>query len=350
MISGYHFYRVNTFDFFFYLCDAELQSSGKTTRFNCLPKILSFFLKRFRFDIERMKKMKVHDRLEFPDTLDMAPYLSGNTHVCMYMYVCSIQWGSGTVYVHYQHQTRVFLYLYIVIIYVSSSPEPQGAALYGLSGVVVHAGRSANRGHFYSLIVRHPDPAEQENEGGGGGGGGYQWVKLDDENVTPFDRRCLERDAFGGEGPSPQEEEDGHFHDEDDGDEGDGEWDQKEEGDCGRRGGAGAGAVALDFGDVSDEDGREVSHNDRPPSSGNGRCDPRDKEEGEVEVEGEDGENGEDLYYNDPIFYSDEDDDDDDDEDDDDDDDTSDSDDDHYTEPNRLRSAVMLFYTRIDPP
>ena len=240
--------------------------------------------------------------------------------------------------------TCVFLYLYIVIIYVSSSPEPQGAALYGLSGVVVHAGRSANRGHFYSLIVRHPDPTEQESEGGGGGGG-YQWVKLDDENVTPFDRRCLERDAFGGVGPSPQEE--------DDGDEGDGEWDQREEGDCGRRGGAGAGAVAPDFGDVSDEGGREVSLNDRPPSSGNGRCDPRDKEEGEVEVEGEgeDGENEEDLYYNDPIYFSDEEDDGDGDEDeDDDDDDTSDSDDDDYTEPNRLRSAVMLFYTRIDPP
>ena len=63
------------------LCSIELKSSGKTTRFNRLPKILSFFLKRFRFDIEKMKKVKVHDRFEFPNILDMAPYLSGNTYI-----------------------------------------------------------------------------------------------------------------------------------------------------------------------------------------------------------------------------------------------------------------------------
>eukprot|EP01036_Dinobryon_divergens_P028965 gene28965-38003_t len=156
----------------------ELQSSGKTTRFNRLPKILSFFLKRFRFDIEKMKKVKVHDRFEFPNTLDMAPYLSG---------------------------------------------KPAGPVMYCLSGVVVHVGRSANRGHFYSLIARRPDLGSNEKDGDGD-----QWVKFDDDNVTSFDKQRWELDTFGG-----SHDVDENAYNEDDDEEEGGE-EETEEGDSTR--------------------------------------------------------------------------------------------------------------------
>ena len=50
--------------------------SCKITRFKTLPNNLIFHLKRFKFSYEKMKKVKILNRFEFPLILDMSRYVN----------------------------------------------------------------------------------------------------------------------------------------------------------------------------------------------------------------------------------------------------------------------------------
>ena len=70
------------------------QRAQKGTRFKNLPPVLSFQLKRFSFDYEKLENVKLHDRFEFPTTLHMP----GSEYVLHTVLVHSGDVNSGHYY------------------------------------------------------------------------------------------------------------------------------------------------------------------------------------------------------------------------------------------------------------
>ena len=111
----------------------------KSQNFKTLPRILIFVLKRFDFDYDTMRKVKINDYYEFPLELDMSKYMSEN----------------------------------------KNDPELNK---YVLKSVVVHMG-NCEGGHYYAFIKNKND----------------QWYEFNDTQVTPFDINFLKEEGFGGE-------------------------------------------------------------------------------------------------------------------------------------------------------
>ena len=76
-----------------------------------LPNTMILHLKRFEFDLELMRKVKVNDYVDFPHELDMKPYTK--------------------VGIENTEDTR-----------------PEGYYDYNLKGVLIHSGTSES-GHYY---------------------------------------------------------------------------------------------------------------------------------------------------------------------------------------------------------
>jgi ubiquitin C-terminal hydrolase len=123
-----------------------------------LPHTLCFQLKRFEFDYETMQRLKVKDRFEFPQHLDMRPFTLDDDPAA-----------------------------------AASGDKPEWYYNYTLMGVVVHSG-SAFAGHYYSYIRERVEPAP----GSGGTVTPGPWYVFDDRRVEPYDAVNLERDTFGG--------------------------------------------------------------------------------------------------------------------------------------------------------
>ena len=124
-----------------------------------LPHTLCFQLKRFEFDYETMQRLKVKDRFEFPQQLDMRPFTLDDDPAAA----------------------------------AASGDKPEWYYNYTLMGVVVHSG-SAFAGHYYSYIRERVEPAH----GSGGTVTPGPWYVFDDRRVEPYDAVNLERDTFGG--------------------------------------------------------------------------------------------------------------------------------------------------------
>ena len=107
-----------------------------------LPRVLVLALKRFEFDYDQLARNKLNDYFPFPTELDMFPY------------------------------TQEY----------NPNNNTDKKILYDLIGVVIHMGNS-ERGHYYSLIK------EQSSQ---------KWYEFNDKEVTPFDLKDLEKEAFGG--------------------------------------------------------------------------------------------------------------------------------------------------------
>ncbi|KAK9820599.1 hypothetical protein WJX72_012157 [[Myrmecia] bisecta] len=155
-----------------YFCEEAGRKVDAVKR-NCiktLPHTLVIHLKRFEFDYETMTRWKIKDRFDFPTELDMYKY----TVEGLAAEEAAEKAGGGSR---------------------AASPTSQhGRAWYQyeLKGVVVHSG-TAFVGHYYSYIkVR----AGSEGEGQAGNAG--QWLKFDDNDVTPWDVNRLGVDCFGG--------------------------------------------------------------------------------------------------------------------------------------------------------
>jgi hypothetical protein len=118
----------------------------KTYSIMKLPEILTLHLKRFEYDYERKRNIKINDRLEFPRTLDMFPYTLESIKK-------TVQDPDPTIY------------------------------NYELVGIVVHIG-TADSGHYYSFIMDRKTK---------------QWFEFNDTKVIPFDISNLDKESFGGE-------------------------------------------------------------------------------------------------------------------------------------------------------
>lgn len=121
----------------------KYQDARKGVIFKSFPEVLHLHLKRFEYDIQRDTMMKINDRFEFPDVLDLTPYLDQD----------------------------------------ADKTEPW---TYKLHGVLVHSG-DLNAGHYYAYLKPNKD--------------GW-FYKFDDDKVTKATMRETLEDNYGGEYPA----------------------------------------------------------------------------------------------------------------------------------------------------
>jgi hypothetical protein len=134
-----------------------------------LPQNLILHLKRFDYDMDTMRRIKINDRFEFPTRLNMEPYTLD--------YLTKkeqAQEGGSTspsTYTMPGQDTPVFQY--------------------NLVGVLVHTG-TADSGHYYSYIKdRSLDKSVHSGEN-------TSWFHFNDSKVEEFDAGDIPAKAFGG--------------------------------------------------------------------------------------------------------------------------------------------------------
>ncbi|KAF9939593.1 hypothetical protein BGZ65_010060 [Modicella reniformis] len=147
-----------------------------------LPQNLILHLKRFDYDMDTMRRIKINDRFEFPTRLDMEPYTldyltrkeqaqEGNS-------------ASPTAYIGGQDNSAAFQY--------------------NLVGVLVHTG-TADSGHYYSYIK------DRSSDGACGSSSSLRdfekakWYLFNDSKVEEFDASEIPFKAFGGSEYIPQD-------------------------------------------------------------------------------------------------------------------------------------------------
>jgi len=143
-----------------YLCGEcnEKRDAQKRACFVSLPNVLIVHLKRFDYDLELLRKIKVNDHCEFPEVLNMEKY------------------------------TKDFLDKAAAS--SEETPEAGGDSQhdYELVGILVHSG-TADTGHYYSFIKERFPIAGRESS---------EWFQFNDEIVTPFDPATIPHACFGG--------------------------------------------------------------------------------------------------------------------------------------------------------
>ncbi|KAI9136811.1 hypothetical protein BKA69DRAFT_1128787 [Paraphysoderma sedebokerense] len=134
-------------------CQAHVDAI-KRTCIRSLPDNLILHLKRFDFDMETMRRIKINDYFEFPFELDMENFvLKGGDEIL---------------------DTNMFRY--------------------ELAGVLVHTG-TADSGHYYSFIKeRKPRFGDAERK----------WFHFNDSNVELFDPKDVPSQCYGGSDSYPQ--------------------------------------------------------------------------------------------------------------------------------------------------
>ncbi|KAI1326876.1 cysteine proteinase [Xylariaceae sp. FL0255] len=118
----------------------KYQDARKGVIFTSFPEVLHLHLKRFEYDIQRDTMMKINDRFEFPEKLDLEPFLEKD----------------------------------------ADKSQPW---IYKLHGVLVHSG-DLNAGHYYAFLKPNKD--------------GW-FYKFDDDKVTKATLRETLEENFGGE-------------------------------------------------------------------------------------------------------------------------------------------------------
>ncbi|CDK28594.1 unnamed protein product [Kuraishia capsulata CBS 1993] len=111
-----------------------LQDANKGVVFESFPPVLHLQLKRFEYDFQTLNLMKINDRHEFPDSIDLKPYLDKS---------------SSTVDEDWEYE---------------------------LHGVLVHTG-DISTGHYYALIK----PSLED-----------EWYRFDDDRVW----KCVKSEVF----------------------------------------------------------------------------------------------------------------------------------------------------------
>ncbi|KNC85108.1 hypothetical protein SARC_02698 [Sphaeroforma arctica JP610] len=156
-------------------CDLKV-AAEKRVSVQSLPNHLIFHLKRFEFDMELMRRVKVNDRYEFPPVLDMFPFtLEG--------LMAAERAEKGEPPLPREH--------------------PDDHYIYDLGGILVHKG-SADSGHYYSIIsdwevekTNSGEATSHHNSAGDNSFGG-RWMLFDDSNVRDFNAKVSTGHPTGG--------------------------------------------------------------------------------------------------------------------------------------------------------
>jgi len=172
-----------------YKCeDGAYVEATKRCCVSALPPVLILHLKRFEFDFDAMKKMKLYDHCEIPTLIDMAPFTVGYLEAEEKQTVDSAAADAAPAQA------------------AASAGGDNGAAaageavecMYQLAGVLVHTGTS-DSGHYYSFIKERRTARAR-----GSDGGDEPWLHFNDTLVEPFDARDIGKCCFGGVEPVVQ--------------------------------------------------------------------------------------------------------------------------------------------------
>ena len=157
-------------------CDKKVDTL-KRCSLKLLPNVLILVLKRFEFDLETLRRIKLNTYCEFPDEINMENY-------------CQQTLAQRELQKKMKDQN---------ITYDSLSPAqkqtynnflPQEYYNYKLKGTVIHFG-TAEGGHYYSYLSERQDTTKinsQEN-----------WFEFNDNVVKDYAKSSLANDTYGGE-------------------------------------------------------------------------------------------------------------------------------------------------------
>eukprot|EP01119_Soliformovum_irregulare_P021052 TRINITY_DN6926_c0_g2_i1.p1 TRINITY_DN6926_c0_g2~~TRINITY_DN6926_c0_g2_i1.p1 ORF type:complete len:2370 (+),score=711.86 TRINITY_DN6926_c0_g2_i1:42-7151(+) len=158
-----------------------------------LPNILFLHLKRFEFDYDRMKHVKLNDCCEFPMFLNMYPYtkegLAGidleqapDSPTEIRAASSHDSQGGAQEAQEVQHGAME-----------TEKMHPSSYYEYELMGVVVHMG-TVDVGHYYSYIQERIPSSERGNSELEG----RRWFEFNDTKILPFDPSRIPSECFGG--------------------------------------------------------------------------------------------------------------------------------------------------------
>ncbi|XP_062327150.1 ubiquitin carboxyl-terminal hydrolase 47 isoform X1 [Osmerus eperlanus] len=164
-------------------CDAR-----KGLRFLHFPYLLTLQLKRFDFDYTTMHRIKLNDRMTFPEELDMSPFIDVEDEKSPQTESCTDSGAENEGSCHSDQMSNDFSTDDGVdegICLDSTSTErvlkPKSSLTFELFSVMVHSGSAAG-GHYYACIKSFSDG---------------QWYSFNDQHVSKITQDDI-RKTYGG--------------------------------------------------------------------------------------------------------------------------------------------------------
>ncbi|KAL4613541.1 ubiquitin carboxyl-terminal hydrolase 47 isoform X1, partial [Arapaima gigas] len=165
-------------------CDAR-----KGLRFLHFPYLLTLQLKRFDFDYTTMHRIKLNDRMTFPEELDMSPFIDVEDEKSPQTESCTDSGAENEGSCHSDQMSNDFSTDDTVdegiCLDSASSTErvlrPKSSLIFELFSVMVHSGSAAG-GHYYACIKSFSDG---------------QWYSFNDQHVSKITQEDI-RKTYGG--------------------------------------------------------------------------------------------------------------------------------------------------------
>uniref|UniRef100_A0A8C3KXN9 Ubiquitin carboxyl-terminal hydrolase 47 n=1 Tax=Chrysolophus pictus TaxID=9089 RepID=A0A8C3KXN9_CHRPC len=151
-------------------CDAR-----KGLRFLHFPYLLTLQLKRFDFDYTTMHRIKLNDRMTFPEELDMSIFIDVEDEKSPQTESCTDSGAENEGSCHSDQMSNDFS------ICATSVFFPLNSLLYELFSVMVHSGSAAG-GHYYACIKSFSDD---------------QWYSFNDQHVSKITQDDIKK-TYGG--------------------------------------------------------------------------------------------------------------------------------------------------------
>ncbi|KAA0723763.1 Ubiquitin carboxyl-terminal hydrolase 47 [Triplophysa tibetana] len=165
-------------------CDAR-----KGLRFLHFPYLLTLQLKRFDFDYTTMHRIKLNDRMTFPEELDMSPFIDVEDEKSPQTESCTDSGAENEGSCHSDQMSNDFstddaVDEGICLDNASSTDrvlKPKSSLTFELFSVMVHSGSAAG-GHYYACIKSFSDS---------------QWYSFNDQHVSKITQDDI-RKTYGG--------------------------------------------------------------------------------------------------------------------------------------------------------
>uniref|UniRef100_A0A671LLC1 Ubiquitin carboxyl-terminal hydrolase 47 n=1 Tax=Sinocyclocheilus anshuiensis TaxID=1608454 RepID=A0A671LLC1_9TELE len=165
-------------------CDAR-----KGLRFLHFPYLLTLQLKRFDFDYTTMHRIKLNDRVTFPEELDMSPFIDVEDEKSPQTESCTDSGAENEGSCHSDQMSNDFstddaVDEGICLDNTSSSErvlKPKSSLTFELFSVMVHSGSAAG-GHYYACIKSFSDS---------------QWYSFNDQHVSKITQDDIWK-TYGG--------------------------------------------------------------------------------------------------------------------------------------------------------
>ncbi|KAK7175787.1 hypothetical protein R3I93_000144 [Phoxinus phoxinus] len=165
-------------------CDAR-----KGLRFLHFPYLLTLQLKRFDFDYTTMHRIKLNDRMTFPEELDMSPFIDVEDEKSPQTESCTDSGAENEGSCHSDQMSNDFstddgVDEGICLDNTSTAErvlKPKSSLTFELFSVMVHSGSAAG-GHYYACIKSFSDS---------------QWYSFNDQHVSKITQDDI-RKTYGG--------------------------------------------------------------------------------------------------------------------------------------------------------